>query len=217
MPASSQLMLIAAGAGAIWVAIVWRYLARRARLNELDNRLRFDDDAAERARVGNALVELGLPRAAKTILRAMAQEPDDRVRLSIALAIARRQWEPARAKRVVSVRGWASEELDFQGRPVRGFGPAVTRLADMGGPRPEHTGNGNGNGTGANGNSSNGAGNGNGNGNGTNGPPTIAPPPIPAIAYRIDEPVATPAAPVAAPTVAAIRWVAPGTADRTES
>src|SRR5258708_7403419 len=116
MGASSQLMLIGGGIAAILVAFVWRYLARRARLARLDHRLRFNDEPAERARAGNALVELGLPRAAKPILRAVVQEPDDRVRLSIALAIARRQWEPARAQRVIDVRGWASEELDFQGR-----------------------------------------------------------------------------------------------------
>jgi hypothetical protein len=212
-------MLIGAGIVAILTAIVWRHLARRARLARLDNRLRFDDDAAERARAGNALVELGLPRAAKPILRAMVQEPDDRVRLSVALAIARRQWEPARAKRVVNVRGWASEELDFQGRPVRGFGPAITRLADMGGPRPETTENGpdkgNGNGKEAVATATNGDGNatnGNGNGNGANGHGRVA-----AIAYRVDEPPPAPPGPPAGPGVEAIRWVAPGIAERTES
>jgi hypothetical protein len=198
-------MLTGAGIVAILIAIVWRYLARRARLARLDNRLRCNDEAAERARAGNALVELGLPRAAKPILRAMVQEPDDRVRLSVALAIARRQWEPARAKRVVTVRGWASEELDLQGRPVRGFGPAITRLADMGGPRPETRENGNGNGKEAVANTS-------ANGNGANGHSTV-----PAVAYRVDEPPATPPAAPSAPAVDAIRWVAPGIGDRTES
>jgi hypothetical protein len=216
MKADSQLLLIAGGATAIVLAVVWRFLARRHRLSRLDRHLRFDDQPAERARAGNVIVELGLPRAAKPILRAMAQEPDDRVRLSVALGVAKRQWEPARAQRVVHLRAWASEELDFQGRPVRGFGPAVTRLADMGGPRDPNapTRNGNGNGNGAPGPAdreqapvatvnSGYASASNGNGNGA-----------PGDAYRLAEvtaPTPTPA------SDGGIRWVAPETGDRTDS
>jgi hypothetical protein len=213
MKADSQLLLIAGGAAAIVLAVVWRFLARRRRLSRLDRHLRFDEQPAERARAGNVIVELGLPRAAKPVLRAMAQEPDDRVRLSVALGVAKRQWEPARAQRVVHLRAWASEELDFQGRPVRGFGPAVTRLADMGGPRdpnaPTRNGNGNGNGAAhpepapvATVNSGPApAGNGNGNG-------------APGDAYRLAEvtaPTPTPA------SDGGIRWVAPEIGDRTDS
>jgi hypothetical protein len=216
MKADSQLLLIAGGVAAIVLAVVWRFLARRHRLSRLDRRLRFDDQPAERARAGNVIVELGLPRAAKPVLRAMAQEPDDRVRLSVALGVAKRQWEPARAQRVVHLRAWASEELDFQGRPVRGFGPAVTRLADMGGPRDPNASTRNGNGNGATGSAhpeqapvatvNSGyapASNGNGNGNGA-----------PGDAYRLAEVTA----PTPTPTSdAGIRWVAPEVGDRTDS
>jgi hypothetical protein len=218
MKADSQLLLIAGGVAAIVLAVVWRFLARRHRLSRLDRRLRFDDQPAERARAGNVIVELGLPRAAKPVLRAMAQEPDDRVRLSVALGVAKRQWEPARAQRVVHLRAWASEELDFQGRPVRGFGPAVTRLADMGGPRdpnaPISNGNGNGNGATSSAHPEQApvatvnsgyapASNGNGNGNGA-----------PGDAYRLAEVTA----PTPTPTSdAGIRWVAPEVGDRTDS
>jgi hypothetical protein len=216
MKADSQLLLIAGGVAAIVLAVVWRFLARRHRLSRLDRRLRFDDQPAERARAGNVIVELGLPRAAKPVLRAMAQEPDDRVRLSVALGVAKRQWEPARAQRVVHLRAWASEELDFQGRPVRGFGPAVTRLADMGGPRDPNAPISNGNGNGATSSAhpeqapvatvNSGyapASNGNGNGNGA-----------PGDAYRLAEVTA----PTPTPTSdAGIRWVAPEVGDRTDS
>jgi hypothetical protein len=198
MNADTQLMLIAGGGAAILLALVWRFLARRRRLTRLDRHLRFDDDPASRARAGNAVVELGLPLAAKRVLRAMVSEPDERVRLSMALAVARRQWEPARAKRVVNLRQWASEELELQGHPVRGFGPAVTRLADMGGPRPPEN------------EAANGA---NGHGppaetpagsNGANG------------SGRDDYPADEPTMPVqAVSTSGGIRWVAPDVGDRT--
>jgi hypothetical protein len=220
MKADPQLLLIAGGAAAIVVAVVWRFLARRHRLSRLNRRLRYDEQPAERARAGNVIVELGLPRAAKPILRAMADEPDDRVRLSIALGVAKRQWEPARALRVVHLRAWASEELDYQGRPVRGFGPAVTRLADMGGPRDPNAGNRNHNGNG-NGAASPAppeparvatvdsgpapASTGNGNGHGISAPGD---------AYRLAE-VTAPTPTV--PPDGGIRWVAPDTGDRTDS
>ncbi|HSO95687.1 MAG TPA: hypothetical protein VLV81_06570 [Acidimicrobiia bacterium] len=215
MKADTQLILVAAGAAAILLAIVWRFLARARQIHRLERALRGDGQPAERARAGNTIVELGLARASKSVLQMMPKEPDDRVRLSVALAVARRQWEPTRAKRVVQVRAWASEELEQHGRPVREFGPAVTRLADMGGPRnpnPPRRPNG------ANVQpeaptaptpvatldpspepGTNADGNGNGNGNGAD------------IIYR----------PEAAPTRArnqdgAIRWVAPTGSERTD-
>ncbi len=197
MKADSQLMLIAGGGAAIVLAVVWRYVARRRQVSRLSGRLQSANDPADRARAGNAIIELGLPRAAKPALRAVTQEPDDRVRLSIALAVARRQWEPARFKRVVHLRGWASEELEFQGRPVHEFGPAVTRLADMGGPRAEWKGNAN-------------AATPDGNGNGADGPGVAAP----NDAYRLAEPDGPTPAP---PSDGSIRWIAPELGDRTDS
>ena len=137
MAADTQVLLIGGGAVAIGGAVIWRILARHVEITRLVRRLRNDAQAVERARGGNALVDLGLRRAAQPILRAMAAEPDPRVRRSVALAIARRQWEPTGPARVARVRQWASEELNSQGQRTQEFGPAVTRLSDMGGPRLE--------------------------------------------------------------------------------
>jgi hypothetical protein len=228
MKVDTQLLLIAGGAAAILLAVVWRYVARRRQVSRLSRRLQSANDPADRARAGNTIIELGLPRAAKPTLRAMTQEPDDRVRLSIALGVARRQWEPAHAKRVVHLRGWASEELDFQGHPVHEFGPAITRLADMGGPRAEWQGNANAAKPDGNGASSpaqpaeapvttldrapnpptNGTGNGNGNGANRQG---VA---APNDAYRLAEPDALKPAP---PSDGSIRWTAPELGDRSDT
>jgi hypothetical protein len=135
MAADPQPLLIAGGGGAIVAAAVWRFAARRLERSRLQRGLRLAAEPVDRARAGHRFVELGLRRAARPILSAMAHEDDDRVRRSIALAIARRQWEPSGPARVTQVRRWASDELGYQGEPVRSFGPAVTRLSDMGGPR----------------------------------------------------------------------------------
>ena len=57
------------------------------------------------------------------------------MRQAIALAVARRQWEPGGSARVSELRAWARAELEHQGFEVVAFGPAFTRLSDMGGPR----------------------------------------------------------------------------------
>jgi hypothetical protein len=207
MKVDTQLLLIAGGAAAIVVAFAWRFLARRRRLSRLMRHLRLDENPVGRARAGNAVIELGLPVAARGVLRAMALEHDDRVRLSIALAIARRQWEPTRARRVVNLRKWASEELEFQGHPVRGLGPAITRLADMGGPRvdkPDEPANGtNGHGTAPAASTVDAPDTSNGNGaSGSEG------------GDQPDEPTA-PVPPVS--TGGDIRWVAPDVADQTHA
>ena len=136
MPLDTQALLLAGGAAACVLALVWRFLARHHQTSRLVRRLESGGEPEERARAGQALIDLGLRRAAHPVLQAMECEPDERVRLSVALAVARRQWEPTGPPRVASLRRWASEELEFQGHPVSAFGPAVTRLADMGGPRP---------------------------------------------------------------------------------
>jgi hypothetical protein len=137
MALNTQVLLIGGGVAACLLALIWRTLARHFETSRLNRGLCRAEEPVDRARAGNELVALGLGRSALLILRAMANENDDRVRLSVALAVAKRQWEPAGARRVRSVRKWASEELEIQQRPVTVFGPAVTRLADMGGPRPD--------------------------------------------------------------------------------
>jgi hypothetical protein len=133
-----RLGLIAGGVLAVLGALLWRYLSRRRAVRVLLDRLGADDPQ-ERARGGILLVDLGLSRAARPLLKHVATEPDPRARLAIALAIGRRQWEPSNATRVTRLREWAALELEQQGQPVSPFGPAVTRLSDMGGPRLPET------------------------------------------------------------------------------
>ncbi len=135
MRPDTQALLLVGGAAACLLAVVWRAVAHRRQTSKLVRRLEHAPEPADRARAGQEFIELGLRRAANPLLAAMEREADNRVRLSIALAVARRQWEPTRPTRVGRLRHWASEELEFQGHPVTVLGPAVTRLADMGGPR----------------------------------------------------------------------------------
>jgi hypothetical protein len=131
---TSTIALVAAGAAALVIALVWRQAARRSRKARLVRR--FASPMAERrAKAGTELVELGLGRAARPILAHVRDEDDPRVRNEIALAVARRQWEPGGSARVTELREWARTELEHQGYDVTGFGPAFTRLSDMGGPR----------------------------------------------------------------------------------
>ena len=134
MPSNAQLYLIGGGVAAIALAFLWRISSRHRHVSRLTRRLQRAEEPIERARAGNELVELGLRRAARVVLRAMPHEDDNRVRQSLALAVARRQWEPSSAKRVVDLRRWAADQLATTGQ-VTEFGPAVTRLSDMGGPR----------------------------------------------------------------------------------
>jgi hypothetical protein len=141
MPSDAQQYLIAGGAAAIALAFLWRIASRHHQVSLLKRRLRHAEQPVDRARAGNQLIELGLRRAARVVLRTMPDEADDRVRLSVALGVARRQWEPTDATRVVELRRWAAHQVASTAQ-VREFGPAVTRLADMGGPRLPPRGNG---------------------------------------------------------------------------
>ena len=131
---TSTIALVAAGVAALTIALVWRQAARRSRKASLIRR--FASPMAERrAKAGTELVDLGLGRAARPLLAHVREEDDPRVRNEIALAVARRQWEPGGSARVTELREWARAELEHQGYDVTGFGPAFTRLSDMGGPR----------------------------------------------------------------------------------
>ena len=129
-----RLVIVLVGAIDIALACAWRVGYRRRRLDELTQALDTPEPEA-RARAAEALVRLGLDRAAPPLLAHVGEELDAHVRATIALAVARRQWEPAAVPGVADLRAWASAEMDAHGIPVQGFGPALTRLADMGGPR----------------------------------------------------------------------------------
>ena len=129
-----RLGLVIGGVIVIVAAVVWRHAVLHGRRTRAVRGLDATDPQ-DRARAAIELVDQGLQRCARPILARVATEQDDRVRLAIALAVARRQWEPVDTTQVVQLREWASLELERQGRPVHSFGPALTRLSDMGGPR----------------------------------------------------------------------------------
>jgi hypothetical protein len=129
-----RFVVVLVGAIDIALAFAWRFSYRRRQLDALTHTLD-DEDAEARTNAAESLVRLGLDRAARPLLAHVAHEDNPAVRAVIALAVARRQWEPAAVPGVNELRAWSAEELDARGIPVVGFGPALTRLADMGGPR----------------------------------------------------------------------------------
>ena len=129
-----NVVLISAGVVAVVVAIIWRAGSRRRQISTV-SRLLVSTDPQRRIEASVALAELGLDRSARTLLAHARVETDPDVRIGIAAAVARRQWEPAGAPGVTELREWSANELGVQGRNVTRFGPATTRLADMGGPR----------------------------------------------------------------------------------
>jgi hypothetical protein len=129
-----RLGLVIGGVAAVVLALLWRFIVVNGHRRRIRKRLHAADPQ-ERARAGILLVDEGLQRSARVLLAHVASEPDPRVSHAIALAVARRQWEPVNSLRVRQVREWASQELARRGEEVMPFGPAVTRLSDMGGPR----------------------------------------------------------------------------------
>ncbi len=127
-------VLISVGVIAIVVAIIWRTGSRRRQISSF-SRLLESNDPERRIDAAIALTDLGLDRSAGRLFVHARKETDPAVRAGIAAAVARRQWEPAAPPGVRPLRDWAAAELARQGYNVSSFGPATTRLADMGGPR----------------------------------------------------------------------------------
>ena len=92
-------------------------------------------DAAVRCAAARTAVSNGLDRTARLLMSHIARESDPLVLDAIAHAVALRQWEPADRASVAELREWSAERLIDRGGAVRIFGPATTRLADMGGPQ----------------------------------------------------------------------------------
>ncbi|MGZ8764987.1 MAG: hypothetical protein ACXW2C_04730 [Acidimicrobiia bacterium] len=134
-----DVVLIACGVIAIVVAIIWRTGSRRRQISRF-TRLLVSTDPQRRAEAAIGLTELGLDRSARVLLEHARVETDPDVRICIAAAVARRQWEPGGPPGVAPLREWAATELATHGYNVTNFGPATTRLADMGGPRLEQAG-----------------------------------------------------------------------------
>lgn len=133
-----DVVLVASGIVAIVVAIVWRAGSRRREIGRSARLLR-STNPGQRTEAAVALTELGLDRSARVLLDHARKETDADVRVAIAVAVARRQWEPAGPPGVSPLREWAASELAAHGYNVTNFGPATTRLADMGGPRLPQT------------------------------------------------------------------------------
>jgi hypothetical protein len=129
-----NVVLISVGVIAIVVAIIWRTGSRRRQISRF-TRVLTATDPHRRTEAAIGLTELGLDRSARPLLAHARTETDPDVRVSIAAAVARRQWEPAGPPGVTPLREWAATELATHGYNVTTFGPATTRLADMGGPR----------------------------------------------------------------------------------
>ncbi len=91
---------------------------RRRELRAYCRRLEsYDPD--ERARAGTALVKRGLTRrTAGALARFLRHEEEARVRLSIALAVARTNGGRSRRGRVRQLRRWTVDELLEHGHPV---------------------------------------------------------------------------------------------------
>ena len=129
----SSWWLVGLGAAVLVASYLWRRTVLHNRLATLVADLQLSD-ADGRIQAGERLVQIGLAPASRAILPQMPHEHDQRVRTGIALAVARRQWEPGGSTAVAALRTWASDELLAQGYPVMEFGPAFARASDMGGP-----------------------------------------------------------------------------------
>ena len=130
----ASMIVVAIGATALAAAVVWRQLSQRGRVTRLAAQLG-SPDAATRIAGGRLAVSYGLGPAARALLPHVEREADASVRAAIALAVAHRQWEPGGGGRVLALRMWAASELETQGYDVNPFGPAFTRISDMGGPQ----------------------------------------------------------------------------------
>jgi carbamoyl-phosphate synthase large subunit len=119
--------VFAAGAVAVRGALIWR--ARERQLRVLAASLTAPDPH-RRAAAGDALARLGLDRVGQILLAHVRVENDPEVRRAIALAVARRQWEPASLSHVAELRQWAAGEFGDAGVPVEGFAPTPMRLGE---------------------------------------------------------------------------------------
>jgi carbamoyl-phosphate synthase large subunit len=124
--------VVASGAVAVRAVVVWR--ARERQLRVLGASLTAPEPG-RRAAAAEALARLGLDRVGAILLAHTQVETDPGVRRAIAIAVARRQWEPTSVARVADLRRWAAAELGEAGVPVEDFAPTPTRLGEPEPPR----------------------------------------------------------------------------------
>jgi hypothetical protein len=130
----SSTLMVAGGTIAIGAAAVWRQATQRRRYARLAEGLESPNPAV-RIAAGTRATTFGLSGASRVLLPTIEHDPDAGVRAAVAKAVAHRQWEPGGSARVLALRMWASKELETQGYDVSPFGPAFTRISDMGGPQ----------------------------------------------------------------------------------
>ena len=82
-------MLVVIGIAAILAALVWTWITRQGRVDELLAQLH-DVDPRVRARAGVSIIEDGSRRGAKELRKFLTREPDARARQAVALAVAGR-------------------------------------------------------------------------------------------------------------------------------
>ena len=99
-------MLVGVGVVAIVGALVWTWMTRQRRIDELVVQLH-DVDPRVRARAGVSIIQDGSRRAAKQLQTFLTDEPDARARLAIALAVAGRAAQGTRG----DFEQWAATEL----------------------------------------------------------------------------------------------------------
>jgi carbamoyl-phosphate synthase large subunit len=113
---SSPVDIAVLGIGVVLIvlAAVWRFADRRRPEASLDAQLAHPDAGVRRAAV-EAAARDGVGRHAAELVTLAEQEQDDSVRVSLAEAVARHQWEPARDPRVRELRRWARRQLEADG------------------------------------------------------------------------------------------------------
>ncbi len=129
-------LITTVGLALVAIGFLWKATAAQRSTRLLRASLKTPEPAA-RASAARGATSLGLDRCAELLTDLVAREHEPMVLHAVAEAVMLRQWEPADRKSVLQLRTWAADWLMDNGYAVRRFGPAVTRLADMGGPQRE--------------------------------------------------------------------------------
>ena len=119
-----ELSFLAAGVGAVGLALLWRALARR-RARTVLRRALADPDPTQRRVAVQVAARQGLGRHAKVLLDLARREEDPVVLRALADEVVRNQWEPDDQRRLVELRLWASRHVEELG-PHREAAPPTS-------------------------------------------------------------------------------------------
>ena len=115
-----RIVALAVALAAVVGALGWRAVVR-ARTRRAVLRGLADPDPQRRIAMISAVTAQGVGTYASPLLRLARRENEPAVRIALASAVARNQWEPASDRRLVALRVWAHEELTR--RPTAGRAP----------------------------------------------------------------------------------------------